>query len=59
MNPHKQEPIGDYDAESSITSSESEDVEGRLVISDIEEEEERYTSGKPRRIIRRARLIHD
>jgi len=58
MNPHKDQPTGDYDV-GSLTTSESKDVKPRPVVRDIEEKEEWYSSGKPRRIIIRARITHD
>ena len=61
MDPHKDQPIDNYyDIGSSTTSELKEkDVKRRLVVRDIEERGERYTPGKPRRIIIRARITHD
>ena len=47
-----------YDVGSSTTSKPRE-IRQMPIVKDIEKEEEHYTSGKPRRIIIRARITHD
>ena len=58
MNNHKDEPVNEYDVGSSTTTDSKDKKQTRLV-RDIKEEEIRYPSGKPRRIIIRARITHD
>ena len=58
MKQHNDEPVGEYDVGSS-TTSDSEDRKQAPEIREIEEEKDRYPSGKPKRIIIRARITHD
>ena len=58
MNPREDQSIRDYDVRSS-TTSESKDTRQKPQVRDIEVEKERYASGKPRRIVIRARITHD
>ena len=58
MDPNEGQSNGDYDVGSS-TTSESKDAEKKPVAREVSEPEDRYTSGKPRRIIIRARITHD
>jgi hypothetical protein len=51
-------PIDDYDVGSS-TTADPEDTEEEPVDELVLPEQERYSKGKPRRIIIRARIIHD
>lgn len=58
MNPREDQSVSDYDVGSS-TTSESKDARQKPEVKDIEKEKEQYTSGKPRRIVIRARITHD
>jgi hypothetical protein len=58
MNPREDQSIRDYDVGSS-TTSESKDTRQKPQVKDIEEEKEQYPTGKPKRIVIRARITHD
>jgi hypothetical protein len=58
MDPNEDRADADYDI-GSLTTSESKDVKKKPVTREVSEQGEQYTSGKPRRIIIRARITHD
>ncbi len=58
MNPREDQSLRDYDVGSS-TTAEPKDTKLTPKVKTVEEENGRYASGKPRRIIIRARITHD
>jgi hypothetical protein len=56
MHPHEDQPFEHYDIGSSTSSKYTKQVP---LAKEVEEEEkEKYSSGKPKRITIRARIIH-